>query len=339
MSTPQGLPKQEWIRFRSPSECRNYVAPEGLVLVGDSHIVRGNITVVAGPPGVGKSRTTSALAVAGATGKPWFGLEVHAKFKTLILQNENGRYRLAKEFSEISDDGLDEFIRISEPPPYGMAFDKPEFRADLERVFKEFRPAVVVLDPWNSVARDDKQRDYVETFESINSTLLKGDDAPALVIVAHTKKPQGDVLKTGRSLLNEVAGSHVLASVPRCVFVMQPVSDDTDDDRVIWTCAKNNDGEMGKPSVWHRRNGLFVPGNNSEIESIMGAKAKRTVEEADLEAIFEQGKRTLLRKEAVAELMKRTGCSQTLCYNSLMSKGKFAAHLREDADGFLSWVM
>ena len=62
-----------------------------------------------------------------------------------------------------------------------------------------------------------------------------------------------------RSLLNEVAGSHVLGSVARCAFALQPASEEEADDRVVWSCCKNNDGELGSRSAWHRRNGLFAP--------------------------------------------------------------------------------
>ena len=59
-------------------------------LVGDQHITRGSIFIIGGAPGVGKSRAAVALAEAGATSHDWFGLKVHSRFKTLIVQNENG---------------------------------------------------------------------------------------------------------------------------------------------------------------------------------------------------------------------------------------------------------
>jgi hypothetical protein len=78
---------REWFHFYSPTECRNFSPPQGLVLVGDCHITRGAVTVIAGPPGVGKSRAGHALAVAGATLADWFGLKVHQQFRTAIIQN------------------------------------------------------------------------------------------------------------------------------------------------------------------------------------------------------------------------------------------------------------
>ena len=47
---------------------------------------------------------------------------------------------------------------------------------------------------------------------------------------------------------------HVLGSMPRCVFVMQSASDDVAEDRIVWTCCKNNDGELGDRSAWIRCN-------------------------------------------------------------------------------------
>jgi hypothetical protein len=114
------------------------------------------IFVIAGPPGVGKSRATVALAQAGASGENWFGLQVHCRFKTMILQNKNGMFRLSQELANLDSRKLDEWVRISPPPPAGLCFDRPEFRSTLAREIAKFRPDLVLLDPWNAVARDEK---------------------------------------------------------------------------------------------------------------------------------------------------------------------------------------
>ena len=175
----------------------------------------------------------------------------------MIVQNENGRFRLKKEFSELDSRLLDRFVRVSEPPPFGLTFDDLEFREDLSAIIAQFRPDLVIIDPWNAAARDEKARNYQDTFNLIRQVVPAGDDGPAIGIVAHTRKPQSDERVNGRALLNLLAGSYVLGSVPRTVFVMQAASDDVTDDRIVWTCCKNNDGELGKRSAWIRRNGLF----------------------------------------------------------------------------------
>src|SRR5215471_9633540 len=67
-------PEERLIEFKRPSELKNFIPPPGILLIGDCHIVRGSVFVIGGAPGVGKSRGSVALAVAGASGGEWFGL-------------------------------------------------------------------------------------------------------------------------------------------------------------------------------------------------------------------------------------------------------------------------
>jgi hypothetical protein len=226
-------PPRPLIEFRTPSQLKNFVPPPGIVLVGDCHIVRGSVFVIGGAPGLGKSRASVALAEAGATGNEWFGLPVHGKFKTMIIQAENGLFRLSKEFGELDCETLEDYVRVSEPPPFGLCFARNEFKTQLSAAIDSFSPDVVIFDPWNAAARDEKARDYLDTFEALRSVLPLREDAPALGIVAHTRKPKTDEKASGRALLNLLAGSYVLGSVPRTVFVMQAALDDTTKSRLL----------------------------------------------------------------------------------------------------------
>ena len=53
-------------------------------------------------------------------------------------------------------------------------------------------------------------------------------------------------------------------------------------------------------------------------------------------AIFDGGRLAVSRKEAVAALVARTGCSVAAAYNALSLEGRFAAHLTE-TNGKLAW--
>ena len=167
-----------------------------------------------------------------------------------------------------------------------------------------------MCDPWNAAAREQDSKEYLETFDAMKSVLPLGDDAPALVIVAHTRKPKSDERASGRALLNLLAGSYVLGSVPRCVFVMQAASDDTTDNRIVWTCCKNNDGALGARSAWERRNGLFVPVADFDFETFDAPeKDKRElVSETDVRAVLKNG--ALTRAEAAKLLEENTGAHQ-----------------------------
>jgi AAA domain-containing protein len=321
-------PKRPLIEFRSPLQLKNFTPPPGHELVGDFHIVKGNVFVMGGAPGVGKSRGADSLAVAGATGHDWFGLSVHRQFKTMIVQAENGEFRLAREFAELDCEALEDFVRICPPPPYGFCFKREEFRTQLADAIAQFQPDIVIFDPWNAVAYEQDSREYLETFDALRSVLPLGDEAPALGIVAHTRKPKTDERASGRALLNLLAGSYVLGSVPRTVFVMQAASGDTTDNRVVWTCAKNNDGELGARSAWERRNGLFAPVIDFDWQMFDAPDCDRrqTITETDVAEVFADG--PLSKTEAAKRLQENTGASKATAYRALDLNGRFRKHLR-----------
>ncbi len=332
------VPRPPAIEFFKPTDLRDYQPLTNTVLVGDCHITQGSVFVIGGAPGVGKSRASVALAMAGSTGQQWFGLTVHRRFKTLIIQNENGRLRLGKEFADLPCGELVDWILVSAPPPFGLAFDQPNFCTTLKTCIADFKPDVVLIDPWNAAARDEKARDYLEAFNAIRSVIPAGDTGPALGIVAHTRKPTANERATGRGLLNLLAGSYVLGSVPRSVFVLQAASDAPEDDRVVWTCCKNNDGELGAPSAWQRRNGVFAPVPDFDwLAFDKPGEERRGVTEEDVAALFQHGRRKCAKKQAVEGLMESTGFGQSACYTALSLTGKFAAHLVEDENRLLIW--
>jgi hypothetical protein len=232
---------------------------------------------------------------------------------------------------------LENYVWTSEPPPFGLCLEREDFRAQLVAAIQKFQPDVIILDPWNAAARDDRQKDYLDTFAMIRSIIPAGDDSPAIGIVAHTRKPKGDERKTGRGLLNDVSGSHVLVTVPRTVFIMQAASDDTEDNRIVWTCCKNNDGELGARSAWERRNGLFVPVPDFDWDAFDNPHRddRVTITADDLMEIFEN-KKQLTKSEAVKALRALTGAGRTACCDVLRPDGRFAKQLRESR-GLLTW--
>lgn len=328
---------KEMVAFLSPSQIRAYEPPEGHYLVGDNHIQRGSPFVIGGAPGVGKSRAATNLAICGATGADYFGMKVHRQFRTMILQCENGPARLKDEYALTADAVLDEFVRVSPPPPFGFAFDDADFLAQLKQAVDEFQPDVFLLDPWNRLARDEKGKDYREAFEAILSVLPPGDDMPAIGIVAHTRKPRHDERASGRALLQTLSGSYLLGSIPRSVFVMQHASDDVDDQRRVWTCCKNNDGAEGSRTAWRWQHSEFVPLSDFDWEEFDGRNdsERKTITAGDMTHVFQDGA-ALTKATAVEKLMELTGLKKSACYTALAPDGKFAGRLNESG-GFLRW--
>ena len=321
-------PRQPRILFRTPAELRDYEQDGANLLVGNCHIMRGDIVVIGGEPGVGKSRSATALAVAGATGGSWLGLETHRRFKTMIVQTENGLHRLQQEFAGLDCAGLADWVRVSEPPPFGLTLENPEFQADMKEALREFQPDVVVFDPWNAVAKDDKQKDYAETFNALRGMLVSGGQRPALVIVAHTRKPaQGEKRNGGTGLMHILAGSHMLASVPRSVFIMVRASEDETSDRIVWFNPKNNNGQLVARTAWHRTGAGFVPAGEfdwEEFDNPAGDRVMITLE--DIHLVFD-GSNCMELTDAADALARLLGITKRAAYNALGEKGKFAAHL------------
>ncbi|MGI8435344.1 MAG: AAA family ATPase [Chthoniobacterales bacterium] len=325
------------IEFRSPAQLRSYKINPELVLAGDFHIMRNDWFVIGGAPCVGKSRAAVALAVAGATGGTWFNLPIHRQFKTMIVQNENAQHRLSTELRDIECQELDDRLLISLQPEGGINFANKNFRAALRDDIAAFKPDVVILDPWNAVTKDEKAESYLSSFQDIRSVIPPGENSPAVGIVAHTRKPRADERTSGRGLLNLLAGSYVLGSVPRTVFAIQAASDDPEDARVVWTCCKNNNGPLGARSAWFRLSGLFAPCEDFDWEAFEHPeKGRAGISRADVREIFNGGKTSLPRNDAAKKLQEASGFSRSTCYNALELDGRFSGNLVLKK-GDLSW--
>jgi hypothetical protein len=326
--SPEKKAREARIRFFKPSELRDYEPENGAVLVGDSHILRGEVFVIGGEPGVGKSTAATELAICGATGSDWLGLVTHGRFKTLIIQNENGRYRLQQEYAARGfGSEIEESILVSEPPPYGMTLNHPEFLEDVKSTLESFLPDVVIFDPWNAAARDDKAADYSAAFDALRNMLPKGKERPALGIVAHTKKPQANEKRTGGSgLMHLLAGSYVLTSVPRAIFIMVRGGNDETDNSIVWFNPKNSNGPAAPRTAWEREPKGFTFLNDFDWKTFEGGEGGRKV--IRLEHIQDAlGKDSWDRAAAVERLEKESACGKRACQKALAEKSQFASHL------------
>ena len=336
--TPNKPPK--FLEFYSPSQLREYQEPEGHNLVGDYHLQRGAISVLAGAPGVGKSRAALSLAIRGAYGDgDWFGLPVHSQFRTLMLQNENGLVRLHHDFEEIKlPASFDSWLRVSSPPPLGMLMDNPLFRNELRAIVNDFAPHLLTVDPWNSVARDAMEKDYQQAFVWLREILVERPENPACLIVHHLRKPKSEDRARGRGLVNLMAGSYTIFSVPRSAMILQPASDDIEDNHVVFSPVKNNDGEMGKRTAWERRDGTFIAAEDfdwSEFDAGGGSKKKGpAITEKHLRTVFDDGALWLSQKDAAEKLTGLAEVGRSTAYDALKAiNGRFSAILRRREDG------
>ena len=319
------------LQFYDPVELAAYKVPVGFCLIGDMQIYEGGVFVFGGASGIGKSRGLTAMAVSGATGKPWFGLPVHRKFKTLIIQAENGLVRLSAEYRELDSAALQGMVKVSGDAD-SLDFADLEVKQGIEEVLKDFRPDVVVLDPWNRATRDIMEKDYREAFDRVLACLDALDPRPALVICAHTRKPRQGEKAHGRGLLNLLSGSLVLGSIPRAAFILQTATDDPVDNRVVFTCAKNNNGELGAPSAWRRTaKGFEGPIEDFDWDEFYGESTARkpAVTLEHLKQVFDDGALWLSKSDAAKKLEGVADVGRSTAYDALKQEGgKFSSWLR-----------
>ncbi|HEY1170330.1 MAG TPA: AAA family ATPase [Verrucomicrobiae bacterium] len=332
-------PSKKLLNFHSQASIRSWVAPDDLFLVGQGLITRGEVILIGGAPGIGKSRAALALAVSGATGRDWFGLPVRNRFRTLIIQCENGRHRLKSDFDALADAGIDlaDAVMVTDCPDVGLKFACPAFRAEVKAEIERFKPSVVVVDPWTEATQGDKKEDYQNALANIRSCLPKGDNAPALIIVCHTRKPQGEEKTSGRGLLNLIAGSYTIGSAARTAFVIQKASDEPDDTRRVWTCCKANNCEMPPATAWDCSIASFEPLPDFDWTSFQaggktsGRPAK--VSEEDIRTVLADGRRAA-KKVVVDELMENCDCVASNAYEAL----KRCSHLLDTDENRLLYL-
>ncbi len=119
------------------------------------------------------------------------------------------------------------------------------------------------------------------------------------------------------------------------MFIIQPATDETDDGRIVFTVAKNNNGQLGKRSVWGRRNGLFAPVEDFNWDDFDsgGKSPKKEVTEAHIREVFEVGNARMFLKNAAEKLQEVAGVGRTVAYEALKVEGGEFSHLlcrRED---------
>ena len=342
---PAAKERELFIRWFTPGALAAYEPPPDQTLVGDYHLQRGAVSVLAGPPGCGKSRAALWLALLGVQGVgAWFGLPLKTPFRTLLLQNENGLCRLHRDLEAIGEQfgpaaALDESVKISAPPAYGLALSNPYFRAELKATVKDFAPNLVILDPFNATLRDAQERDFQEALARLREVLAASPTEPGCLILHHLRKPKAEDRHRGRSLANLLSGSYVLVSVARSVLVMQPGSDDTEGTEVVLTCAKNNDGNLGPRTAWARGTVGFERVGEFDFEAFDnggGSRHEPKVHEEHLRELFEHGQRRMVLKNAAERLEEIADCGRSVAYEALkVIGGRFSDLLARDEDGLI----
>lgn len=335
--------------IRKASERIEYQPPSGIELVGMAEIRKGHegIAILAGPGSSGKSLLVGTLALAGAigTGK-WMGRKVHRKFRTLIIQGEVGPMRLQKQMAEYKrlhpKADIDGSVFYSDPPEGGFSIADAEFWRELARQVAEIKPDLVVIDPISHLSVEDQASEVMNAIRIIRQAVGVGEDAPGILLVAHTKKPRSEESMRGRNLAHAVSGSVAWVNTSRCTYLCVPFDpDDIEDDRIYFSAPKINDGPNYAPSVWHRRFGTFFEHDPQTDPSSWGRDKTKEESSEDRQRIrFEDlkkafGTRPGMKRSELVKALQALGHDEATCYRATRSGGYLERYLVE-ASGVLA---
>lgn len=218
------------------------------------YIPKGNITILAGDGGAGKTTAWCGIAAAVSAGKRIFFDATPDEFavceqqKVLFFSSEDSieytlRVRLRKAGANLSNIFS---VSLQNETFSEIKFDSPI----LEKIIEQTKPALVVFDPVQSFISPSIQMGQRNAMRScLNPLIGLGEKyGCTFLIVVHTNKRQGVF---GR---NRVADSADIWDIARSVLI----AGCTQDDKRYLSHEKSNYGEPGATAIFNIDDGVAV---------------------------------------------------------------------------------
>ena len=259
VATPDGPAQRRPFTVWKPSDFLAYVPPAGMDFLQDGLLRRGELCLLAGQGGLGKSRLSLWLACCQITGREWCGLGTAGEPATwLFVGNENSVLRwktdleaMRANFTDAEWATLEDRLRLLamvEPEDGVMVLTDSCDR--LARTLDEIRPGVLVLDPWAAFIPGN-ENDSHDTRDAVAWLLrIVRGHAPdaALLVVAHARTGREHARRAadGFEAGGFIRGSKVLYSIARAQLNLAPGSAD-DSSRLVLAWGKGNNGPRFEP--------------------------------------------------------------------------------------------
>jgi hypothetical protein len=220
----------------------------------------GQIQVVFGQGGLGKSRLSLNLARNQVLGLPFVGMDTGTQpMRHLLMGSENSIHRLQSDVrrmeSGLSDGDIEKLtnhIRLTTLEKADDAFislgDPENIQRWIETV-EEFKPDVLWVDPYGDVRIGDANSDAETrlTITELSRIARRHKADTGIVILAHARTGAKNILQViGYDEANFGKDSKALFSCARAVFNMAP-GDPEDDSLLILNNSKNNNARKLPP--------------------------------------------------------------------------------------------
>lgn len=317
-----------------------YEEKPGEVLCGDAVLEVGEFGMLFGFPSVGKSWAIMDLMAKASWGSGrWLGHEIKCKFATLWIGDENNKRRLSNQLKALHSAGLlpedfDQWIFITDVPET-MDLGDPAFMEHTRQIVEERGIKMVVLDTVSSAVIDETAKDFAHMFRGMKAVNYGLPIRPCWLLVHHRRKPKSED-SDGMGRLHQISGHQTLRRKPRTIIELERVTQQPGDRRVVATLLKNSNGksEGDKHALLQTDTGF------QEIEDFDFAECANSsrgagghnqlITEKHIQDLFQNGRMSYLKGEAVRRLMELTGAKDKAAYAALSDKGRFADLLKFD---------
>lgn len=253
-------------------------------------LMRGKITNIIAPAGVGKSSASLACAMSIATNKNLFGIPVIESGAVAVINNEddvdemNRRILALKKYHQISDSELKGKLYVQSGEVQQFIIAKRDSESDFKTLIdchkndlidfcKKHNVKAVFVDPFLETheANENDNREISEVAKMYREVAQKADCA--VCIIHHTRKPSNASSSGHAGDMDSARGASSLVSAARIVSTLYNMSDkdaDTygvsDEDRKLYVRfddAKANLALMSDEPKWYRRESVILSNGDS----------------------------------------------------------------------------
>ena len=292
-------------------------------LLGRS-LLRGHLTLLVAPAGVGKSTHGIARAVAVATGRDITGETVHEQVRTWVYNTEDDSDELKRRlgallqhwnipFAEARgrvalNSGADRPLLFARADRTGAVVRLPDVDACIQQI-REHGIGLFVVDPFVETHEvGENSNEQVKAVAGMFREVARAADC-AVLLVHHTAKPPQGASDGHAGNMNTARGASALVGVARVVQTLFSMSEKDAERHGVakeerhlllrLDDAKANLGLLGPEARWFRRTGVELP-NGDEVGVLV---PEDLAPQAEADAVLADDD---LRKAIVATLLART---------------------------------
>lgn len=308
------------------------------------HLMRGKVTLIIAPPGVGKSTASLTMAMSVATGKELFGIPVYEAGAVGVINNEDDvaemrrRVTAIQKFHKIQPSELKGrfFLQSGEDMQFIIAKRNkeknitPHHKDDIIAFCKAHSIKVLFVDPFLETheADENDNRQINEVARMYRDVAQQADCA--IVLIHHTRKLPGSSSTGHAGNADSGRGASSLVGVARIVCTLYDMSESdakhygvAEEERHLYVRfddAKANLSLKSNQALWYRRETVCLA-NGDKVgvlcvaNNLQNAVAPKATEQASkllaaikghsaFEKLREDGK---MKREAFISAMLKAG--------------------------------